>query len=53
VLAVQLVDARGCDELDRQMPVLDTGRGERRKRRAPELVRNVDEVDLDQLGQPC
>ena len=53
VLAVQLVDARGCDELDRQMAVLDTGRGERRKRRAPELVRNVDEVDLDQLGQPC
>jgi hypothetical protein len=30
------------------MPVLDPGRGEGRQRRTPELVGNVDEVDLDQ-----
>jgi hypothetical protein len=48
VLAVQLVDASWRDELDREMAVLDTGCLEGGKRRAPELVRNFDEVDLDQ-----
>jgi hypothetical protein len=50
VLAVQLVDAPGRDELDGEMAVVDPGRRQRRKRRAPKLVRNVDEVDLDQGG---
>jgi len=50
VLAVQLVDAPGGDELDGEMAVVDPGRRQRRKRRAPKLVRNVDEVDLDQGG---
>ena len=50
MLAIQLVDAAGRDELDRQVAVLDPGRLERRQRRAPQLVGNVDEVDLDQGG---
>jgi hypothetical protein len=50
VVAVQLVDAPRRDELDREMAVLDPGRVERRQRRPPELVRDVDEVDLDQRG---
>ena len=39
VLAVQLADALGVDELDREMPVLDTGRRERRERRRAQLAR--------------
>jgi hypothetical protein len=50
VLAVQLVDPPGRDELDSEMAVLDARRREGRQRGAPELVRNVDEVDLDQGG---
>jgi hypothetical protein len=30
--------------------VLHAGRVERRERRAPKLLRNVDEIDLDQCG---
>jgi hypothetical protein len=32
------------------VPVLDPGRRERRQRWAPQFLRNVDEVDLDQVG---
>jgi hypothetical protein len=49
VLAVQLADASLSDELDREMPVVDPGGGERGEGRPSERFRRVDEVELDQL----
>jgi hypothetical protein len=37
LLAVELPDAFGVDELDREMPVLDAGGGQRGERRAPQV----------------
>jgi hypothetical protein len=49
MLAVQLLDPRRRDELDREMAVLDSRGGERRERGAPELLRDLDELYLDQV----
>jgi hypothetical protein len=44
VLAVELADAVGLDELDRQVPLLDPGGGER------EPAQLLDVADLQALG---
>jgi hypothetical protein len=44
VLAVELGDAPLVDQLDRQVPLLDAGRRERRQRRAAQLLGRPDEV---------
>jgi hypothetical protein len=44
VLAVELADALGLDELDRQVPLLDPGGGER------EPAQLLDVADLQALG---
>ena len=44
VLAVELADALGLDELDRQVPLLDAGGGER------EPAQLLDVADLQALG---
>jgi hypothetical protein len=49
VLAVELADALGVDQLDRQMPILDVRGRERRQRRGPQLLGRADEVQFDQL----
>jgi hypothetical protein len=46
MLAVQLTDALLANELDRQVPVFDAGRGQRRLCRAPEA--RIACLDLDQ-----
>jgi hypothetical protein len=46
--AVQLVDTLALDELDGEVTVVDAGRGEGRERGSAQLVRDFDEVDLDQ-----
>jgi hypothetical protein len=51
VVAVQLADALFADELDGEMPVLDSGSGQRRERRRAQLLGRADEVDLNQF--PC
>ena len=53
VLAVQLEHPARRHELDRQVPVLDARRREGRERGPAQLVGHVDEVDFDQVGQPC
>jgi len=42
------VDPRGVHELDRQVAVRDARRLERGERGLAQLVRRLDEVDLDQ-----
>jgi hypothetical protein len=44
VLAVERLDALGVDQLDREMPVLDTRSGKRRQRRRAQLLGRADEV---------
>ncbi len=54
VLAVELADARGIDQLDREMAVLDPRRGERSGNRLPQLRRHVGEVEAQERGVgPC
>ena len=45
VLAVELADPLGVDELDREVAVVDAGRGERRRDRLAQLRGHVGEVD--------
>ena len=53
VLAVQRADPLRVHELDREVAVLDAGRGERGQRGSAQLLGHVDEVELDQRRQPC
>jgi hypothetical protein len=48
VVTVELADGGGVDEGDRQVAVVDPGGGERRSRRALQLLGSIDEVELDQ-----
>jgi hypothetical protein len=48
VLAVERTDLVPADQLDREMAFLDACGVERRKRRPAELLRRVDELNLDQ-----
>jgi hypothetical protein len=48
MLAVERTDRVLPDELDCEVAVLEAGRPERREGRTAELLRRVDEVDLDQ-----
>jgi hypothetical protein len=48
VLAVERADGVRVHQLHRQVAVLDPGRGQRREGRPAELLRSVDEVQLDQ-----
>jgi len=50
VRAVERADLALTDQLDREVAVFDPRRLERRERRAAELLRGVDKVDLDQGG---
>ena len=50
VLPIQAPDLVLTDERDGEVPVLDTGRGQRVQRRASQRFRGVDEVEL---YQPC
>ncbi len=50
MLAVERADALGIHQRNSQVAVLDPCRGERGERRGTQLLRGVDEVELN---QPC
>jgi hypothetical protein len=49
VLAVEGTDLVLADQLDREMAVVEARRSERLERGPAELLRGVDELDLDQV----
>ena len=53
VRTVQLEHPARPHELDREVPVLHARGGEGRERGPAKLLGHVDEVDFDQVGQPC
>jgi hypothetical protein len=53
VLAVELADALGVDQLDGEMALLDVRGGERRQRDGTQLLGSADEVQFDQFSQAC
>jgi hypothetical protein len=49
VLTAEGADLVLADELEREMPVFAPRRRQRREGRPTELLRGVDEIDLDQV----
>ena len=53
VLAVELPDPVGVDDLDREVAVVDPGRGERRRDRVAQLGRDVAQVNRHPRAAVC